>query len=100
MGTTAWKGDPLHSGYKCYIGGKELELDCEVSASQLPDIIGPKGSAFEAVPPPPLLLPPVATDDIASPAKKFVAPISFYGAAPKSKPKGPLYVYLSVRSHH
>ena len=40
MGSIAWKGEPLRSGYRCSIGGKEVELDCQVSASDLPTVAG------------------------------------------------------------
>jgi hypothetical protein len=91
MGTTPWKGDPLHGGYHVYIGGKEVELDCEVTLEDLPSIAG--GHADEK--PAPAIQNPasIASDSIGSPAtKSFVAPTSFYGPQAPSKPKlkGPL----------
>ncbi|KAJ7928623.1 SNF2 family N-terminal domain-containing protein [Mycena leptocephala] len=92
MGTTPWKGDPLHGGYHVYIGGKEVELDCEVTLEDLPSIAG--GHADEK--PAPAIQNPasIASDSIGSPAtKSFVAPTSFYGPQAPSKPKlkGPLH---------
>lgn len=98
MGTTAWKGDALHSGYRVFICGKEVELDCRVSLEQLPSLVGGPSEALEND----MTLvrePLVGQDDPASlvdsPVKassKFVAPTSFYGAPPPSKPRptGPL----------
>jgi len=107
MGSTAWKGQPLHSGYRCYIGGKEVELDSRVSASLLPTITGaPKDSdSRNSMSSPGLSL----TSPHNNPAgmvhlrsigssvensKKFVAPTSFYGTPVNLRPKGPLYVHL------
>ncbi|KAJ6558570.1 SNF2 family N-terminal domain-containing protein [Mycena vulgaris] len=97
MGTTAWKGDPLYGGYHLYIGGKEVELDCEVTLDDLPSVLG--GHADDKIAPPPIQTPrngAETADPINSPAtgsKAFVAPTSFYGpqAASKAKPKGPLH---------
>ncbi|KAJ6607761.1 SNF2 family N-terminal domain-containing protein [Mycena sp. CBHHK59/15] len=98
MGTTPWKGDPLHSGYRVYIGGKEVELDSEVESGDLP-ILGGPGHNFDNGTAPPAPNPPSAIDasaSIGSPAissKTFVAPTSFYGpqAPSKTKTKGPLH---------
>ncbi|KAJ7124910.1 SNF2 family N-terminal domain-containing protein [Mycena epipterygia] len=92
MGTTPWKGDPLYAGYKLYIGGKEVELDCQVSLEDLPS--GGYGDDKSAVPAPNPA--GVAETTIGSPAigpKTFVAPTSFYGpqAPSKVKPKGPIH---------
>ena len=38
MGAATWNGIPLYSGYQAYIGNKVIELDNEVSSSQLPKI--------------------------------------------------------------
>ncbi|KAF8972939.1 P-loop containing nucleoside triphosphate hydrolase protein [Flammula alnicola] len=62
MGNTSWKGQVLQPGFRTFIGGKEVELDIAVSASQLPDT-----------------------------QQKFVAPTSFYANLnSKPKAKGPL----------
>ncbi|KAJ6497887.1 SNF2 family N-terminal domain-containing protein [Mycena sanguinolenta] len=91
MGTTAWKGDQLYGGYHVYIGGKEVELDCEVGLEDLPSVAGGHAddkptSAVEN----PLS---VANGSPAPPVKTFVAPTSFYGpqVPSKPKPKGPLH---------
>ncbi|KAF7362053.1 hypothetical protein MVEN_00550700 [Mycena venus] len=91
MGTTPWKGDNLYGGYHVYIGGKEVELDCEVTLEDLPSVAGGHGDDKAA--------PAVensANISIGSPlpgAKSFVAPTSFYGpqVPSKPKPKGPLH---------
>jgi DNA repair and recombination protein RAD54B len=110
LGSRAWDGLPLHGGYLTHIGGKDVELDSQIKASQMPDIIGSvhehgvdEGMAFESQPPSgsSFLLQALKkgpeSPGLAS-APKFVAPTSFYGqAAPKHKPKGPLFV-LSLHS--
>lgn len=84
MGSTSWKGQTLSSGFSTSIAGKEVELDIQVSASQLPTIQGsgvfPLGnpSSLDSVD----TMPPNATID-----QKFVAPTAFYAPAP-SKVKG------------
>ncbi|KAJ7755699.1 SNF2 family N-terminal domain-containing protein [Mycena maculata] len=97
MGTTPWKGDPLYSGYHIYIGGKEVELDCEVAPDDLPSVAGGHTDDKTAAS---LIQNPGndadASGSIGSPAagtKTFVAPTSFYGpqAPSKVKPKGPLH---------
>ncbi|EIW61952.1 uncharacterized protein TRAVEDRAFT_57102 [Trametes versicolor FP-101664 SS1] len=111
LGSKKWDGLPLYSGYNCFIGSREVELDSEISRSRLPTIVG---SSKE---------PPVDPDfgetsssqtgssflvearrtsqeganssspSVNSPAsaKKFIPPSSFYGATTKPKPKGPLH---------
>ena len=84
MGSTSWKGQILSSGFSTSIAGKEVELDIQVSASQLPTIQGsgifPLGNpeCFESVD----TVPPNTTID-----QKFVAPTTFYAPAPP-KAKG------------
>jgi hypothetical protein len=106
LGSTSWDGLPLHNGYLTRIGGKDVELDSQIKASQIPDIIGSvpeyvadEETAFDPLPPagPSFLLQALKMGP-ESPglalAPKFVAPTSFYGqAAPKPKPKGPLLVF-------
>ncbi|KAF8170206.1 SNF2 family N-terminal domain-containing protein [Mycena galopus ATCC 62051] len=92
MGTTAWKGDLLYGGYHVYIGGKEVELDCEVTLEDLPSVAGGHG-----VDKPAAAVENSASVSIGSPStavkSAFVAPTSFYGAQvpSKPKPKGPLH---------
>ncbi|KAJ7209558.1 P-loop containing nucleoside triphosphate hydrolase protein [Mycena pura] len=88
MGTTPWKGDVLHDGYHVYIGGKEVQLECEVTAEDLPVMDGSgvdsKAVTLESK------SSTVTSDSISSPAtssKPFVAPTSFYGGPSISKPK-------------
>ncbi|KAK7057394.1 SNF2 family N-terminal domain-containing protein [Favolaschia claudopus] len=90
MGTTPWKGDTLYGGYQVYIGGKEVQLDCEVALEDLPSLeTRPDEKAAATVDGSDVL-------SITSPdkgVKAFVAPTSFYGpqAPAKAKPKGPLH---------
>ncbi|KDR75393.1 hypothetical protein GALMADRAFT_249441 [Galerina marginata CBS 339.88] len=88
MGSAPWKGQSLHSGYKTFIGGKEVELDLAVSASQLPAIKGSEIniSQDEELPESPATVPLVEANQ----NQKFVAPTSFYGTT-KPKSKQPLH---------
>jgi hypothetical protein len=91
MGSTVWKGDRLISGYKCYIGGKEVQLINRVSASQVPSsanaMLVDDLADLENVP----------TPAIKDPVSAFVAPTSFYGAPAKPKKlQGPLYASCSL----
>ena len=87
MGTAPWKGDPLHSGFKSFIGGKEVVLDAPVSSSQLPDTKGTE---------PRIPVDGVGDDTITSDelpktemTQRFITPANFYGIV-KTKAKGPL----------
>jgi DNA repair and recombination protein RAD54B len=87
MGATSWKGDSLHSGFKLFIGGKEVELDTPVSVSQLPDTEGirsglPKDEVGDDF---------ISSDDPPKTETKqrFVTPANFYGIS-KTNAKGPL----------
>lgn len=111
LGRTTWNGLPLYSGFTTRIGGKEVELDSSVPASQVPAIVGTSQDAENDV--------DMLVDLVASPRSsiavkqadtsflmqpnelnlagsganptKFVAPTSFYASAPpKTKAKGPL----------
>jgi len=87
MGTAPWKGDPLHSGFKLFIGGKEVELDAPVSSSQLPDTKG----AEPGIPVDGVGDDTIAGDDLpkAEMIQRFITPANFYGIV-KTKAKGPL----------
>lgn len=88
MGSISWKGETLRSGSRLFIGGKEVELDSQVSASQLP---GGNGTTPEDKEDEPVVIPePTST--------RGVAASSFY-AAVKPKAKGPLYVCVSCTPH-
>lgn len=113
LGSTSWKGQILCSGYQTYIGGKEVELVDQVCASQLPVIIGTSkdsdvqdddmfGSPSVA-PVQTRVLPQARVtssgNSLGAPQlagstsiKKYVAPVSFYGAPANPKPTGPLCV--------
>lgn len=113
MGTKKWDGLPLYSSYRTLIGNREVELDSEISRSELPTVVGP--SAEPLIDPEysepsstqarPSFFLDAARDrrtshdgasssspSVNSPAsaKKFIPPASFYGSAVKPKPKGPL----------
>lgn len=91
MGSTAWKGELLCAGYSAYISGKEFQLDCEISRSQLPDmkeISLPEESTSHVEDP--LHFSGQGSTTNPSVAHEFISPASFY-AIPKSKPKGPLH---------
>lgn len=99
MGSILWKGQTLCSGFSTSIGGKEVELDVEVPASALPDIIGSevfdKGPDVPEEPPALVVLPPKP-----EPVQRFNAPTNFYAkSAPLPKAKGPLYVCDAFSSH-
>lgn len=108
LGSTTWNGLPLHNGYQTRIGGRDVELDLQITASQMPDIIGStqehdddeemasEPSQFTAGPSfLPQALQKVTESPGPSSAPKFIAPASFYGAPPpKPKPKEPLCVFL------
>jgi hypothetical protein len=78
MGSTSWKGQTLSSGFSTSIAGKEVELDIQVSASQLPTM---QGSGFFPLGNPSSpdgdAVPPNATVN-----QKFIAPTAFYAPAP------------------
>lgn len=75
MGSTSWKGQTLSSGFSTSIAGKEVELDIQVSASQLPTIQG-SGIGNPSSPDSVGTVKPATID------QKFVAPTSFYAPAP------------------
>ena len=105
MGRKVWDRCELKQGYRFYVGGKEIELDAPISASQLPSITGTEigtddsdidgtirhevlsavaqdlCSRKENIPRPTVHQPP---------PKAFVSPVSFYGQPPTKK-SGPLY---------
>ena len=110
MGTKKWDGLPLYGGYRTFIGNREVELDSEISRSELPAIVG---TSIEPPVDPEFSSPPASqprtsffldthrtsgqgtssSPSVNSPAsaKKFIPPSSFYGTSTKPKPKGPLY---------
>ena len=115
LGTRKWDGLPLYSSYRAFVGNREVELDSEISPSQLPTIVGTSkelpidpeyGDPPSSQSRPSFLLDvvrerrisqenagsssPAAVSSPAS-AKKFISPASFYGTAVKPKPKGPLH---------
>ncbi|KAI0677546.1 SNF2 family N-terminal domain-containing protein [Trametes maxima] len=110
LGTKKWDGLPLYGGYRTFIGNREVELDGEISRANLPTIVGTSteppmnpefGVSSSSQTRPSFLLDARTSQEgtgssspsVNSPAsaKKFIPPSSFYGAAPKPKPKGPLH---------
>ncbi|KAI0660976.1 SNF2 family N-terminal domain-containing protein [Cubamyces menziesii] len=111
LGTKKWDGLPLYTSYRTFIGNREIELDNEISRAELPTIVGkaaelpvdPEYSEASSSQSRTSFLVEArrasqegvgsSSPSINSPAsaKKFIPPSSFYGAAPKPKPKGPLH---------
>ncbi|CAK5281379.1 unnamed protein product [Mycena citricolor] len=94
MGSTPWKGELLYGGYHLYIAGKEVELDCQVTQEDMPNVGG--GITTDDTPSVPEIVKEAEDKSLSSPASvkpKFIAPQSFYGPAPatKARPKGPLH---------
>ncbi|KAG6891750.1 hypothetical protein C0992_006171 [Termitomyces sp. T32_za158] len=90
MGSVPWKGGNLSTGYRTMIGGREVELDTQVEASQLPHISKELDSGNKSpgkdVDPVCLASPKEFADQVS----RFIAPVSFYGATVPKKSKGPL----------
>ncbi|KAL4080204.1 P-loop containing nucleoside triphosphate hydrolase protein [Scleroderma yunnanense] len=106
MGRKDWDGRKLECGYRFFTGSKEVELDAQVPASQVPSIIGTEigiddqdidgGDHYGA-------LSRVTRDyhsrkeNVLQPTihqrspKGFVPPTSFYGQPPAKKVNGPLH---------
>ncbi|OAX36093.1 hypothetical protein K503DRAFT_721959 [Rhizopogon vinicolor AM-OR11-026] len=111
IGRKEWDGLALHNGYSFRAGGKEVELDSQISASRMPSITGVE----DEVPGPeddvPVMLSspskpsfllhskstlPGKENDLHAVAssgtsKAFIPPASFYGQKPKKEPDGPLH---------
>ncbi|KAF7315296.1 hypothetical protein MIND_00044100 [Mycena indigotica] len=87
LGTTLWKGDTLSAGYKLYIGGKEIQLDCQVPPEDVPSLVAGPDKTVAA---PDTSSVQLAVASPTSKPKPFVAPASFYGAS-KPKPIKPLH---------
>lgn len=85
MGSTDWNGENLYSGYSTYISNKEVQLDAQIPASQLPMGIRGGGNVEDDLD---VSLADTSTMKL-SLAKAFVSPGAFYGAPVKVKPKGP-----------
>ncbi|KAI0320767.1 P-loop containing nucleoside triphosphate hydrolase protein [Amylostereum chailletii] len=108
LGHKSFEGTRLFSGYKSFIAGREIELDSQMSPSQLPAITGSSleveneydPDLVDISQPSPAQTPSRhRTESVSSPAKnsisstkKFIAPTTFYGnPPPKQKSKGPLH---------
>lgn len=98
MGSVAWKGDELYSGFEIRIGDKDIELDRRVDSSQLPNsvdalrLVGIDNNTSRlscSEPQPSGDMTPQHDMLLMSPSANFVAPASFYGVG-KPKIKGPL----------
>ncbi|KAJ7594739.1 SNF2 family N-terminal domain-containing protein [Mycena floridula] len=70
MGSSVVKGGPITSGYRFFMGGKQLQLASEILASQLPNAVHDE-----------------AENDAPKAAEKkvFIPPSSFYGISTKPK---------------
>jgi len=88
MGSSPWKGQTLQTGLNAMIGGKEVELDSVVSASQLPAFRGDDAVTPDSEAPNVVEIPQIQE------SHKYVAPGAFYST--KGKVKGPLYVISPV----
>ncbi|KIJ39853.1 hypothetical protein M422DRAFT_780869 [Sphaerobolus stellatus SS14] len=78
LGTSTWKGPQPYEGLECHLNGKQVRLDKPVSLKEIPTTM--KDNDLESVQiqeNAPAVLPP---------PKKFVAPVSFYGAPPPKVP--------------
>jgi len=85
MGSTPWKGQPLHAGFSTLIAGKEVELDIAIPASQLPTMSGQESSSINIS-----SMTPAISDALgAQSSRYFISPVSFYATKPKVK--GPRY---------
>ncbi|KAI0940481.1 hypothetical protein AcW1_003665 [Taiwanofungus camphoratus] len=108
LGNKKWDGLPLYSGYSTCIGGREIELDSQISKFEFPTITGLSVEPdLEAEPSSPLMPPEQssfllqarhkndgndAKDASTSSLRKFIPPTSFYGQPPpKPKSRGPLH---------
>ncbi|KAF9222619.1 hypothetical protein BS17DRAFT_802837 [Gyrodon lividus] len=103
MGRKEWDGLPLYNGYRFHAGGKEVELDSPIQATQLPSITGveeeiidPGADSWEKPPPTLNVTLPQARSSKenvpqATSPKEFIPPASFYGQPPKKKSNGPLH---------
>ena len=85
MGFTTTRNQELHSGFQTYIGGKEIEFDCQIPQSQFPGLQREEdiGEAKLGM--------------VKTPAKAIINVKSFYGT-PQPKASGPLYVH-SIRGN-
>ncbi|KAH7888361.1 P-loop containing nucleoside triphosphate hydrolase protein [Phlebopus sp. FC_14] len=107
IGRKDWDGLPLHTGYSFHVGGKEVELDSRIQASQMPSITGVEEETMDAdVDGPDQPTSPSHTSFLLqsrkenvsrapiptrSALKEFVPPTSFYGHTPKNNPNQPLH---------
>ncbi|KAH9853466.1 SNF2 family N-terminal domain-containing protein [Lenzites betulinus] len=111
LGTKKWDGLPLYASYRSFIGNRDVELDSEIARSELPTIVGTSAEppvdpefneASSSQSKSSFLVhtrrtsqegASASSPSVNSPAsaKKFIAPSSFYGAAPKPKVKAPLH---------
>jgi hypothetical protein len=108
LGTKPSSDAPLFSGYKTFIGTREVQLDASVPKSQIPVIHGAEMDDRDCIDPGVQLVSPrktwplVITDPAQVPKQNLgpatvmpltpIAPASFYGKAPQKPRNGPLYV--------
>jgi hypothetical protein len=88
LGTVAWNGEPLRSGTRLFIGGKEVELDNKIPASQVPGTSAIEEDNADDV--------DVDLTTPVTPKAGGVSASSFYAPMKSTKPKGPMYVDIEV----
>lgn len=77
IGFTFIRGHQPYSGFQTYIGGKQVELDCQIHRSQFPGFGNEGDGEF------------VEPDLAPDPVKTSINAKSFYGIS-KPKPAGPM----------
>jgi len=90
MGTIPWKGEPLTCGFTTFINGKEVVLDAQIPASQLPPTASLQvdTSAEETT--------PVDQEDSERSASRFIPPLNFYAAKSSAKSNSALTRYVDI----
>ncbi|TEB37551.1 hypothetical protein FA13DRAFT_1726666 [Coprinellus micaceus] len=83
LGTVAWNGEPLRSGTRLFIGGKEVELDNKIPASQVPGTSAIEEDNADDV--------DVDLTTPVTPKAGGVSASSFYAPMKSTKPKGPMH---------
>ena len=91
MGTIPWKGEHLTCGFTAFINGKEVVLDAQIPASQLPPIssLQVDTSAGKIL--------SVDQEDTEKSASRFIPPLNFYAAKSSAKSNSALARYAHPR---
>ena len=88
LGTVAWNGETLRSGTRLFIGGKEVELDNKIPASQVPGTSAIGEENADNV--------DVDQTTPVTPKAGGLSASSFYAPMKSTKPKGPMYADIEV----